>query len=100
MIVALRKCSKHSLTFLEPSLTLKIPVRPTESSSYNGSATESEVDSLGFPSQGYSIGESIFVAQYPKIVVGKNVEKLTFFTDAQSPLFIVVYKVTLVMRGL
>ena len=63
----------------------------------NDSATESEVDSRGSQSRGNSIGESIFIAQHPKIVGGKNVEKRYFFTDACPPLFIVVSKVTQVL---
>ena len=72
-------------------------VRPPEVSSDNDSAADSGVDLQGSPSQDDSIGESISIAEHPKIIGGKNVEKLTLFTDVRPPLFIVVSKVTQVL---
>ena len=62
-----------------PSPTSNILVRQTEAYSENFSATDIEVDSRGSPLRGYSIGDSIVIAQHSKIVGGKNVEKSTFF---------------------
>ena len=75
-------------------------VRLPDTLSDKGSSTESEVDSRVSPSRVGSIGESIVIIQHPKMVSGKNVEKLTFLTDARPPLFIVVSKVTQVLGGL
>ena len=100
MIFALLKRSEHFSKVPDLSPTLMMSVRLPEAFLNKGSSTESEVDSRVSPSQVGNIGDSIVIIQHPKIVSFKNVEKLTFFTDARLPLFIVVSKVTQVLGGL
>ena len=58
------------------------------------------MESRGSPSRGDRICEFIVIEQHPKSVGGKNIEDLTFFTEARPHLFIVVSNVTQVLGGL
>ena len=95
-------CAAEMLqTFVEgprPLANLDDAGKASKGISDNFSVTEIEVDSLGSPSIGDSIGKSIAIVQHPKNVGGKNVKNN--LTDLRPPLFIVVFKVTQVLGGL